>query len=1314
MISVPFTTTSTHSRFLGFLVFLTLNFLILTSPKAGVERGSQVGLSPQGSPLHINEFLTANGGGIRDWDGDSPDWIEIYNPHTESISLGGYHLTDNPNNLTLWTFPDISLGPGEFQIVFASGKTFGDNGPFDPGGHLHASFRLSTEGEYLALIAPDGLRALQEWSPVFPPQRLNISYGLSIEGSFWGFFSAPTPGAPNARARPGWVEAPQFEPAHGFYEEPVEVILRSGTPEAELFYTLNGDEPNGSTGVPYSGPFQIDRSTVVRAVAYREGYIDSLIASSTYLFLSDITTQPERPEGFPSDWGSDSEVPGRVVADYEMDPRVVNNTLPGYSVEEALLDIPTLSISMPVEEFFGSSRGIYTHPKSRGSAWERACSVEWFEPGGGSEGFHVNAIAEIHGNSSRRPWRMQKHSIRLTFRSELGTAKLDFPLFGDSDVTSFNQLVLRGSFTDSWGLVSWAPSRYRPNDSQYIRDVWMKQTIRDMGQPSSHSNFAHLYINGLYWGLYNISERLGTDFFSEHFGGREQDWEIIADFGGSSPGWSRMFGIARNQLGDPGGWEALEEVLDVDNFIDYMLLHFYGDAEDWPHHNGYAAHNPAIGFPFRFFVWDQEIVLDNLGLRPYSRSESNKPGELFQLLRRHEVFRRRFMDRAAAHLEGEGALNLKASQARYLALANRIDKAIVAESARWGDTQASTPYGNTIDRPGDPTNPFDRHYPMPPNGPDYYFTREEAWLVERDAVLNHHLPAIYDVSRSNSLIRELQNEGLYSSVPRPVLLKEGHIVRPGEEIEMTTAAGVIYYTLNGIDPWVEEQGAIETFPLIEETSSVRAYVPVNGDLNRVWRALFFDDSDWMTGLSGVGYDTAGGAYSPFIGLDTGSMRGVNTSVYIRIPFSIDREVVPLGELNGLRINIRFEDGFAAWLNGSLVAQENAPLPLDWDSAATTSRPDSEAVLPQFVDLSPHQGLLQPGANILALQGLNVSLNSSDLLLSPTMDAVISETALPDLSGIRVYNGPIQISESAVMKARSFSNGEWSALTEIDWVVAVPAGPDNLTVSEIHYHPAGDPDVEFIEFHNTGSVSIALAGVEIAMGIEYNFEPGAVLHGDGYLVLVRDKDAFEGFYGPDVDVFGQYQGALSNAGETLSITFPSGEEVDITYGDTGPWPDRADGQGSSLVQRYDLDIRQLNSPYHWDISSEPGGSPGVKGLVRYQTHGGEDADGDGIPALLEAFLGTSEAEWNSPDETSSWFRVQKDVDGFHLILQRHKGAGDFKWALEHSGDLEVWEEVDLVNVRTHASSVDHEELWLEIEAEEEGLRSDFFRLRLQIE
>jgi hypothetical protein len=208
--------------------------------------------------------------------------------------------------------------------------------------------------------------------------------------------------------------------------------------------------------------------------------------------------------------------------------------------------------------------------------------------------------------------------------------------------------------------------------------------------------------------------------------------------------------------------------VDVENFADYMLLHFYADAEDWPHHNGYAAANIGSGDGrFRFFVWDQEIVLDYHGRAASRINRSAGAGALFQKLRASDAFRQLFSDRVHRHCFQDGALSLPASQARYRQLAARIDRAIVAESARWGDTQVSTPYGNAIRQPQPPDDVDHNLYPPAPHGPDFTFTRESSWIVERDNVIDHYLPAIHDVRNSFALLNLLRAEGLYRDALPP-------------------------------------------------------------------------------------------------------------------------------------------------------------------------------------------------------------------------------------------------------------------------------------------------------------------------------------------------------------------------------------------------------------------------------------------------------------------------------------------------------------------------------------------------------------------
>jgi hypothetical protein len=116
--------------------------------------------------LLITEFLAENKSQLADADGDFSDWIEIYNASEETLSLAGWHLTDDFKNFRKWTFPQAQLEPGQFLLVWASGKNR-TNWVDD----LHTNFKLSSDGEYLALVKPNGRIIAHEYLPKYPKQK---------------------------------------------------------------------------------------------------------------------------------------------------------------------------------------------------------------------------------------------------------------------------------------------------------------------------------------------------------------------------------------------------------------------------------------------------------------------------------------------------------------------------------------------------------------------------------------------------------------------------------------------------------------------------------------------------------------------------------------------------------------------------------------------------------------------------------------------------------------------------------------------------------------------------------------------------------------------------------------------------------------------------------------------------------------------------------------------------------------------------------------------------------------------------------------
>ena len=248
-------------------ILLLWIFALLATPAAA---------APTAPVVLINEILASNRSGIRDADGDRADWLELHNPTTQPVSLAGFTLTDDPTNWTKWSLPAAELGPGGFILVWASGKDRAGPGP------LHTNFRLGRDGDYLALIAPDGTVAD---AVAFGPQQQDVSLGRAADGSGrWASFRRPTPGALNASVPSAGAGAPsvQMAPPSGFYAGPVTVSLLPPLPQVQLRYTLDGSNPTVS-GLPYDEPVALAQTAVVRAVALRDGLPVTPVVTHTYL-----------------------------------------------------------------------------------------------------------------------------------------------------------------------------------------------------------------------------------------------------------------------------------------------------------------------------------------------------------------------------------------------------------------------------------------------------------------------------------------------------------------------------------------------------------------------------------------------------------------------------------------------------------------------------------------------------------------------------------------------------------------------------------------------------------------------------------------------------------------------------------------------------------------------------------------------------------------------------------------------------------------------------------------------------------------------
>ena len=308
--------------------------------------------------------------------------------------------------------------------------------------------------------------------------------------------------------------------------------------------------------------------------------------------------------------------------------------------------------------------------ESRGAHWERESSVELITPDGTSH--QIDAGLRIQGGASRSPNTTPKHSFSLRFRDRYGAGRLESPLFENSPVESFESLSLRGGSNNSWTSNNAVDRRH----AQSIRDQWVRDSLLAMGHlDAGRGSFVHVYVNGLYWGLYNLTERPDAAHYAEYFGGDADSLDAFNGnqvIDGNQEALDDMKAIAAT-----GDLEALQDVVDLDRYIDYTIINRYGSNGDLDANRNYrmAGGGPERA-PWRVYPWDSEEVLINAG----STGKPTDPVGLRIHIEDNPEYRVRFGDRLQKHLFNDGALTPAMAAERWLTRADEIDLAIIGET----------------------------------------------------------------------------------------------------------------------------------------------------------------------------------------------------------------------------------------------------------------------------------------------------------------------------------------------------------------------------------------------------------------------------------------------------------------------------------------------------------------------------------------------------------------------------------------------------------------------------------------------------------
>jgi len=567
---------------------------------------------------------------------NDPDWIEIANKGTEAVNLNGYGLSDSKDEPFRYVFGDVSIAPGEFKVVYVGKDATGDDAAYD--------ISLSASGEDIYLSKPDGCIVDYMNTGVQYPGMSSGRLKTADERTKY-YFTAATPGSPNSDLTfKTYTQKPVYSQVGGYVDSGTLITITSDA-DATIYYTTDGSKPTVSSTV-YSGPIQIGKTTTLRSIAVSSGKLTSECTTENYL------------------------------------------------VEEKH-DIPVLCISGNHDELFGHENGILVRGPGydqeeegvihKGANYwvlgdvEREISFEWFEADG-TKGIEFPAGLRMFGSYSREE---DQKSVAIFMRGAYGVSQVTYPFFRDYDVTTFSSLVLRTSGQD-W-------------NSTKIRDAAFTQIVKDeMDLDYMEYRPCAVYINGEYWGLYNLREKQNEDYVVSHYPETAEKGKIdiikgnsILQAGSVQNLKDLRTWVQNHDLSVPENYEEFCKVFDVESYMDYIIVETFFNNTDSGNIRYWRDQNTGV---WRLMLFDLDWGISPTTyhwnyIEEYFNPEGHGMGSNFFTtfsvgLMKNPEWRQAFIERYAYHLTH--TFNPDRMDAYIDAMADEIATEIPRQQARWG------------------------------------------------------------------------------------------------------------------------------------------------------------------------------------------------------------------------------------------------------------------------------------------------------------------------------------------------------------------------------------------------------------------------------------------------------------------------------------------------------------------------------------------------------------------------------------------------------------------------------------------------------
>ncbi len=634
----------------------------------------------------INEILSSNEIYISDFEGDFPDWIELYNPTALPINLEGFRLSDDSSDLLKWAFPNTIINPDGHLLVLASGKDLIVET------EIHTNFKLKSSGEKIYLSNADG-ELIDEILPV--PLKKNQSYGRFVDNDErWVIQSTPTPMQPNnfsANIIPSTDS--------GIFLEPVILELESNQ-NLEIRYTLNGLDPD-ETSTMYPN------------------FLELIELDDQGYSISSIPTTPlvGEPQLEDYKWKTPEYVRRAYSIKYAgfIDNLMVTQVYSKFYLigNESFehYDIPVVSMAIDSLSLFDYETGIYIpglrfdqdgfnwfpfgNYSNTGDDWERIANLTFIKPSG-QISFQSDVGIRMRGfGSAANP----QKSLNIYFREEIGLDKIVAPVFPNDDSNYYKRLILRNSGQDF--------------TKTHFRDALLHGVLREMKLESQDMEVVALFINGEYWGIHNLREKYDKRYLISKLDDSSVDVSILSVCGLEEEGSNDDFFelkefLLNNDIENDDVYNEVKNQLDIQNFMDFIITEVYTANYDWPCNNFKIWKSNASDSKWRFMIYDLDASsgLDYLSLfdhksLDHALSEENSwpyctcSNFLFRTLIQNDSFKTEFISRFSDRLAN--ILNPESMLARVDSVKTLYVSLMPEHISRWGYPESIEEWDDNIE-----------------------------------------------------------------------------------------------------------------------------------------------------------------------------------------------------------------------------------------------------------------------------------------------------------------------------------------------------------------------------------------------------------------------------------------------------------------------------------------------------------------------------------------------------------------------------------------------------------------------------------------